>query len=449
MTNQTYCSPYTTFQVNDGPTAQILSPANNANVNHNQCTPLTSRLTDPDTNERVGARFNYTWNDSRGSNVVYTRLYDYPGTLKNNGSTFSADELRVESWQTNGSNQSFTPNITLMDFIRQYVPDGANINWNSRGYDFTGASDLDGTRRFHANLYSPPISTLDTLQTATPNFRWGVAAGAAYHRNVRPILDAAPQTSKQMFDLSDSGFNTPLTHATDGQTVRVRATITNSGETPTPFYQIYDYIGSTRDFEKPQNINVRRGDGGTRRFMTPPERDTLVKQVVVRNENNPSLDQEGPFPTDSADYRNSAWRIEVGTNTTGGSLLNRAAGSTQLNPGEKIIIEYTIRANRNQAVTPPQVDPEAADEEGNFQRRQPVGNSRGGIAPSDTHTHLYYQLDYCNAAVRVRKNPEFRQGDVLAPWLRAGRGSVHSNEGIFGYDNVGQNNATFTVTAKL
>lgn len=441
------CSGWVTFQVNDGPIAQILSPANNANVNHNQCTPLTSRMTDPDTGERVGARFNVTWNDSRGSNVVYTRLYDYPATLKNNGSTFSADELRVESWQTNGSNQSFVPNITLTDFIRRYVPDGVDVNWNSRGYDFTGASDLNGTRRFHANLYSPPISLLDTLQTSTPHFRWGLAAGAAYHRNTRPILDASPQTAKNLYDLSDSGFATPLTNVTDGQTVRVRTVVTNSGETPTPFYQIYDYLGSTRDFEKPKSVSIRKGDGGTRTFMRANEVDDLIKQVMVRNEDNPNLDQEGPFPTDSADYRNSAWRIDFGANTASGSLLNRAAGSSQLNPGEKIIIEYTIRANRNQAITPPQIDPDAADEEGNFQRRQPVGDSRGGVAPSDTHTHLYYQEDYCDPSVRVRKNPESRQGDVLAPWLRAGRGSVHSNEGVFGYDNLGQNNATFTVTA--
>lgn len=444
-TNRTFCSGYIPFWVNNGPTAQVLSPGNGANVNHNQCTALTARVTDTDTGQRVGTRFNLVWNDSRGSNVVYTRLYDY-SRIKASGSTFSADELRVESWQTNGSNQSFPGNIILTNFIRQYIPDGANVTWNARGYDVLGASDLTDGRRNDAALLGGFVALLDSLQPRTGNFRWGMAASASFHRNTRPNL-AGNQTSKQLFDLSDSGFATPLTHATDGQTVRVRTTITNSGETPTPFYQIYDYLGSTRDFERPKNVNIRKGAGGTKVAIPVNQLNSLVRQVKVNNADNPGADSFGPFPTDSADYRNSAWRIDFGTNTAAGSLLNRAAGSGQLNPGEQIIIEYTVRADRNQDITDPRLDPDAADQEGNFQRRQPVGGVRGGVMPSDTHTHLYYQEDFCNAAVRVRKNPEFRQGDVLAPWLRAGRGSVHSNQGIFGYDNAGENNATFTVTA--
>lgn len=469
------CSNWMNFYVNKGPDASIVSPANTAGVNHNMCQPLVGRLVDSDTGQKVGARFNISWTDGQGTHSVFTRRANYTGPYKDGdgtagstgdptngqngstanpggvpgtgGATFTSDEVFVDSADStlNGAPKSVPANTTLTKYIKDNVPEGVNVSWNIRGFDVLGTADLNNTDRALANALDPPIGAQDNFGLTTSQvptgFRWGLAASASFYRNTRPNFEGAGASTKKFYDTNGVELTRNIP---DGQTVEVRTVVKNSGETPARYYDIKNYLGSTRDFARPDDrtFTIQYGSGPKQALTRDTVNTKLLSAVQVSgDQNNPDADQPVSNPDDKSTSRSTTWKQDYGNNQDPNSVLNAPELSqkapSELAPGGTVTLSYFTRADRNRTV-----DPQPDDSNANYDRRLRVGD----IPISDAHLFVDFQYDYCDPTLRTRQTPDFRPADVQAPFLRGGRGSIGSNQNIAGFDALGLN-ATFTVTA--
>ena len=428
------CGSFKPVEINGGPRVQITSsgPTNGTGVLHN-CDLLRATVTDPEAHT-VDAQFTVRWSGPRGSGF---RISNHAGSQigpRPSGSEFTSDQVQVGG-------------KTLTRFIREDIPDGSNVTWTVRGHDFRNTSDSQtnapNSIELGTNLGYPGNRNLssDWFWQGAAGFKWGPAATATYHRNVRPTFSNPPST-KEFYDLQ--GVRVPW--LTDGQVTEVRVTLRNSGETPMKRYRIADYLGASRDFRQPGDFYLSYN--GQPKYRVNP----AVANVVVGNKQdpfNPAGGDRAEDPNNRSDDRGAAWRMDLGDNRTG------QLRTGDLNPGEYLTFSYYVRADRNWTLRATQGTDPSNDPEGNYNRRYQVGNptsqnTEGGAdVTSYAHVFTEYVEDYCDAAEpMVRRAIEFRPGDVLAPWLRTQRGSVHSNRNIEGYDGLpGANNATFVVTA--
>lgn len=419
-------SAVTTFYVDKGPTTQSISssaagtqyPAATTNVNYN-CDLLTASATDPE-GQNVTPRFFISWTKP---GTPGGRVQSSDGPTRASGSTYTSDEMNV-----NGK--------TVTRYLREDIPDGADVTWTLRAYDSYGASDGSFLQRFFAAQRGGPVVNADILQLQTGD-RWGPQNPVTYHKNTRPDFDApgGVGSTKNFFESSTGGKQ--INSVADGQTVRVETTIRNSGETPTPYIEVNDYLGSLRDFEAPDvnSLTIKKNNGAPRALTAAEKRVVGPARVIVQSKTDPAQDQVlGNNPT-ANELRLGSWKLSFGNNQQVGPIL--PAGL--MNPGDTITISYFVRANRNQTL-------------GLGSPEEPLGaaNYARGVRPGDANSQIFvrFQEDFCNSTNRVSQfidpGPE---NQILAPWVRTGRGSVHSNRGIAGYGDSGQYNATFTITA--
>ncbi len=457
------CSDYWSFKVNKGPSAAIMSGNSivpNTNTQYPgtdrpnkgvyfKCSQLGSRLTDPEaTPTQVRPYYRVSWTENGTLNTVDT--YTRQGTsddnswsnwkspnygYKDDGSAFTSDEVSPRLWRRDGSLRSLTAeerNMSMTKFLQERIPDGVDISWEARGEDRFGAADLNNGLPLPLTLYgnSSPFTAGGNnagpafdQQTPLANRRFGLPTPEAFHKNTAPNFNTA--STKKFKDLAGN----TITSVTDGQTVQVETKMVNGGETPTKFYALRDYLGALRDFETPTNITIRKNDGAT---ITLPADQVLTRVVPDRiNGNDTQLPEQ--IDPESADYLRGSWRIDLGSNQNG-PLADPAIGGAGnvFNPGDSITLTYQVRANRNQ-----QLLNDSANND--FSHR---------LFPTDIHFWAYYQENYCDDNDRKGVSVDQLPGTVAAPWLRAHRGSVASNGGIFGYDALsGQANATFLVQA--
>lgn len=429
------CSGDTQFTINKGPTPTYSAPA--ASLQYKCTQSMAGTLTDPEGTAKVLGQYQFDWTDASGNSNQVLSAFAGP---KASGSSFTASEVNVSSWTING-NQQAVPNKTMLEFYRDTIPGGVNVTWALRGFDTYGASDvLDPFARAVATFLGGPVNlNTDVAQSGwlpPTGLKWGPYVSQVTHKNSASEFESA--SKKEFLDLNGN----VITTVADGQTVQVRTTVTNGGETPAKYYAIKDYLGALRDFEKPTNVNVKTGSGAT--VVVPASQ--IASVVADRNDPDNLANESGkgdqsvPDPStlpsgdpffQSTDYRNGAWRIDLGAN--GGAYL--PAG--ELAPGQSVVITYQARANRNQKVTNGIEEPNPGG--GDFTRK---------LTPTDTHFWIRYQEDYCDDTNRVGKSIDKSNGTVQAPFLRTQRGSVGSNGGIFGYDALtGEENATFLVQA--
>lgn len=468
--SQPVCTALTTFKINMGPIAETVSPTPGDRLNYNLCVPLRARITDPDQNTWVGARFNVSWTDSRGSHIVQTRdnsieKQSSPGVAAD----FSSDDVFAESWTIDGEPEEIDfdgdsvadTDITLTRFLREQLSsgEGVTLNWSVRGYDVTAASDLDTEKRtYSAVVRQLGLYNQDPLQPEVDDFRWGRPASSSFYRKSAPTFSRDQTGNKKFYSPADAGNTTQLKTLTDGTTVKVVTTIRNFGETPTGHYFVRDYLGPVRDWEPPDpnSVSLTMPDG-TNRKVNPPDVARMLKPVVVRDTQNPddpvSGDQEPPeagTPTSE-----QTWRFDLGGNLSGEGILNEYLAPAELQPNDAITLTYTIRANRNRDLI-------YGDFSANYGNTTRVGNDASELdarpAPPQTteggtpdvsraHTWVRFQVDYCDAGLFDDEVLDNTPGSILAPYVRGGRGSVGTNQNIQAYDSLGEKNATFTVTA--
>ncbi|MDZ4247986.1 MAG: hypothetical protein U1D32_01800, partial [Patescibacteria group bacterium] len=293
------------------------------------------RLTDPEGNSQVRPYFAVTWIKDGQTHVVtsfnrggansdsWGKWVNSSGSATNgykaSGSTFTSDEVKPVTWTVTSPTGSVTsksvPNKTLTQFLQQDVPEGADVNWTASGEDRYGASDVgtSASDTFYS-LFSTPRATHhasslgDVTKQVSMNYRrFGAPTGAGFHKNTRPNL-LPPGSTKKFFDLNGAVTE----DITDGQLVRVETKLKNTGETPTKKYEIYDYLGSIRDFEPPITtssdlpITVQYNDGAERAV------EPLISRVIP-NRSNGNLDQvENVISSD--DDRRASYKLDFGTN---------------------------------------------------------------------------------------------------------------------------------------
>jgi hypothetical protein len=323
------CTTAIKFRVNKGPVATIVSadpdnPTNTGNVNYN-CSKLAIVLKDPENNQ-VRPYFAISWTKDGQTNVVTSfnrsglNSDSWGGWLKNlgtfgygsgNNRTYTSDDVRPVSWTVNGSSRS-VPNKTLTQFLQEDVPEGADVTWTASGEDRFGASELPALPDLFRSRSTPqatvdsgypiPISSQPTLNYR----RFGPPVGATFHKNSRPNL-LPPGSTKKFKDLNGAVVDS----VTDGQTVQVETTLRNTGETPTKRYQIYDYLGSVRDFEPIQDnpqfpITVQYNNGTERRVQPTVSR-------VIPNRSNGFNDTPESLVS-NGDDRQASYKLDFGTN---------------------------------------------------------------------------------------------------------------------------------------
>lgn len=303
----------------------------------------------------------------------------------------------VQSGSEVTSNDVRVDNQSLTDWMKTNIPAGSDVGWTAESADLTGSSDLNPSDYFGAQFIGSPAFNRDyggdpifnqPLPGATFK-RSKPSALQTFHKNTKPNLEAT-STKRILVD------NVPVTTIPDGQTVTVEVKIANSGETPTANYNPVDYMGSSSDFEQPSNFRVSYNGGTETQVGITPNRVSGV------------------------------WKSDFGPNPGNGG---------EISPGGYLTLRYNIRANRNQGITPTA----GSDTGGNFAHT---------VAPTDEHTDIAYQEDYCGGTLTPHKFNAGTGAKVAAPYVKAKRGSVHSNGSITGYDAAsGDQNATFTVTA--
>ena len=252
------CTAPITFRMNGGPTPSGLTSG----------TTLSGTLTDPESHPTQG-QFTLAWTENGNSNVVRTD----ESPAKGSGSAFTSNEVHPISWTVNGTAKAVpNPPKTLTDFLAQDVPEGVRLTWYLRGHDTAGASDLAHFAWLTASpKYNEDNGGLPSQQSPT-GFRWG-----PYGSAIRPGGAVLKQSTKQIVDAN----NNPVTQVTDGQRVRVKMTITNTGDVGAAYYELKDYFGSIRDFEQPTNVRIakNRGVDQSNPIITPP-----VSRVVANRD---------------------------------------------------------------------------------------------------------------------------------------------------------------------
>lgn len=460
-----------TFKVNHGPDPnenQIRTEpptAGNGTVNY-QGPRLVGRFLDQE-DDKVRGRFMINWTDVNGHrNYVRSEKSNVIRGASGNADDFTSDDVKVNAWQRENNSGGIVdvspiPNGTLTQFIQDQIPYDVPVNWFIQGHDVFGASDLDGgpDLRGYASSYdnrpnAPADNTgLPNQQPPRQDFAWGPKSNAqTFSKNTPPNL-VDTNTTKQLYDTA--GNLLPSTGVTDGQTVKVKLTVKNTGETPTQLYRIVDYLGAVRDWDKPTNVTVTYAGNpfnGAQAIITEVatdhNQDVHSLTALLDGDN-------APVPANKD--RDGSWKIDLGY---GGSKVLTAnspyitgnhAGlpAIDLQQNQTVVITYLARANRNHTLT----NPDATN--GNYERCLQVGNgfptSRcGTVDVGDAHTFLPYIEDYTTStfADLVNHSKEFKLADILAPFIQTQRGDIHSNgpNGISGYDSGGDN-ATYIVTA--
>lgn len=341
------CTNPIAFQVNKGPTAQIVSGdpdynTNTGSVNYN-CSRLAVRLTDPE-NHDVRPYFAISWVQDGKTNVVTS--FDRGATnsdswgewvnasgapapndgYRPSGGTFTSDGVKPVRWTVNGSARS-VPSKTLTEFLQQDVPEGVNVTWTASGEDRYGASDVGNSPTDLFYQTSNPLAVHDassfgdfTKQVSMNYRRHGDFVKETFHKNTRPNL-LPPGSTKKFYDLNGAVTEDVI----DGQTVRVETKLKNTGETPTKRYEIYDYLGAVRDFDPPITtsadfpITVQYNDG-TERAVEP------LISTVIPNRRNGFLDRcvggAGCQALTSNTARRASYKLDFGGNPDGGENIS-------------------------------------------------------------------------------------------------------------------------------
>jgi hypothetical protein len=423
------------FYVNRGPDGTLL---NNPTAYDYKCRPLLQAKFNDAEGDPAYQHMYARPNGNPGQQIDGGPRPPGPPAVRPDNAVFTSDDVYT-GWNGNGP--------SLSDAIRDGNYWGQDIDWFVRTNDAHGVSDLDD---FSYNFLATKKQSGRDLNLSTgqwpgsPGLRWGPEnQHRRFHLNTAP--DLTSQTTKEFFDISGN----KITSIRDGQFVRVKLTIKNSGETPTSFYKIHDYLGSARDFTKPSLFLVNG--------FQIPDAQLGIQKVKVTN-----LAQDSITTSSAIADGDKAWQINFDSLV---SLPN-----TELAPGETIHISYFTRADRNQNVTP------GDQTKANYSRSYTVGGATVTYDPNtgtysvtspnqvqtqsgspstftntrtelaDVHTWFGYQESPCDANLFAKKIKSYSPGTIFSPFVRGGRGDIHTNGNAVGYDSLG-GNATFLLTA--
>jgi hypothetical protein len=431
------CSGSRTFSVNyGGDGANQQSAVDNASGYDKETVKwnglyLKGQVNDPDASSscflgHIQPYFHLSWLTPDGQTGA---LDTSAGALVSNGATVSSDDVRVHQYSIGTATHDYGGG-TLTQFLRdtQTSPGTqAGLGPQASGYSENGSGlgvVREGSEITWALLAGDTLGTSDSVTqdcgiVGDPearrgnNPKYGVSNTWTVHKDTRAAFAPATVT-KQYFDVSDTSYANPLTNISNGQTVKVRLNLVNSGDTPMPYYQVIDYLGPVRDFQDPGQFTATYNNG------TPEGVAPTVTKVIAANHSDPSADSVSNNAADP----NLAYRFDYGNNDAGPL-------HGQIQAHQALVLTYVVRANRN--INAP-ANPD-------YRRVLNVGDP---VTPSDAHTYTYYQQNYFSTASRIRRVFEFRPGAVLAPITRGQRGSAGSNGSVSSYDDAG---ATYTVTA--
>lgn len=410
------------YYVNSAPTVTNLAPPDQSRHNNNCISSdfLRFRLNDPE-NHPVQGKVNVSWSGVGGAGSQTSNV----SRVKSSGAEYTSSELTMSDGRS------------LSQFISA-IPEGSNVLWHAIPSDVFGASDTNNTDYFGtANRANVRDNTGKNLSQPAVGYKQGPAGPTwRFYKKIRPNfnirLDAQGRdvgSKKKIYQTVGEG---EVENVSDGQTVRVETTIKNTGETPAKNYELKDYVGPVRDFERPTNISIQF-NGNAQALPA----DALK---IVRNRNKADPNDERPpsgdgdelitTPENEQKIPGTAWRIELAKSGDPNSVLAKV-GATELKPGESVKLAYFVRANRNRNNNP--------------QPDQTRGDYNRSLTINPKHFYVAFQPDYCDPA--SREYPPVLDGvqpTVDAPFVRGQRGSVGTNSGINAYKQSG---ATYLVTA--
>lgn len=381
--------------------------------------------------------FSASWTENGNVKTVTTKRYT--GGWKPSGSSFTTSAVDVD--KLNGS--TINESKTLAEYLRDNVPSTSRITLQGWGIDGLSSSDMSDTARVTSDYanFNKSVDQLISLRLADSKRGDPVYATYGTAANF-----GTPPAKKEFLDpATGQPFNSTGT-VSDGQTVDVRLTLQNTGETPMPSLRLVDYFGSVRDFEAPSNFRMALNGANV-----PLTGAAIPSYTQVKSNHD---DQDTSTPEDPANTRDDgqvSYRINYGQLGASSSGTLAALNKTQLEPGQTLSFTFRIKASRNRTLAANRSDVD----NGNFNRSQGVGSTAspqpsptadpggGSVDIGDAHTYASYQSDFCDPTRNTNQNLDFNPGDVVAPALYAQRGSVFSNSNVTGYSS----GATYTVTA--